>query len=165
MNFILSFVKGIAIGAGAILPGISSGVLCVIFGIYEKLLNAVLNFFKNMKENFKLLFPIGLGIFCGIVIFGNILKCLFYAYPLQTRFTFIGLIIGSIPPLLKRSCSKQKFKLSYLIYLFISLLFGIFLVFLENKLPNQTTDSEYSYLFLIFSGFLMSARSYHSWSK
>ena len=28
---------GILIGAGAILPGISSGVLCVIFGIYEKL--------------------------------------------------------------------------------------------------------------------------------
>ena len=35
MNFLVNCVKGIAIGAGAILPGISSGVLCVIFGIYE----------------------------------------------------------------------------------------------------------------------------------
>lgn len=93
MDFIFNFIKGIAIGAGAILPGISSGVICVIFGIYEKLLNAVLNFFKNLKENFKLLFPIALGAVIGIVLFGNILKSLFYTYPIQTKFTFIGLII------------------------------------------------------------------------
>ena len=48
MNFLLNCVKGIGIGAGAILPGISSGVLCVVFGIYEKLLNSVLHLFKNL---------------------------------------------------------------------------------------------------------------------
>lgn len=93
MNHICNFLKGLAIGAGAILPGISSGVICVIFGVYEKLLNAVLNFFKNINENFKLLFPIGLGVLAGIIIFGNILKGLFLAYPIQTKFTFIGLIL------------------------------------------------------------------------
>ena len=97
MNFFKSFIKGIAIGAGAILPGISSGVLCVIFGIYETLLNCVLNFFKNIKHNFKILFPIALGTFCGILLFGNILKYIFYAYPIQTKYIFIGLILGSIP--------------------------------------------------------------------
>ena len=50
MNFILNFCMGILIGAGAILPGISSGVLCVIFGIYEKLVNSVLNLFKNYSS-------------------------------------------------------------------------------------------------------------------
>lgn len=93
MNYISNFIKGLAIGAGAILPGISSGVICVIFGVYEKLLNAVLNFFKNIKENSKLLFPICLGVLVGVVIFGNVLKCLFLAYPNQTKCTFIGLII------------------------------------------------------------------------
>ncbi len=33
MNFFVNCLKGIALGAGAILPGISSGVLCVIFRI------------------------------------------------------------------------------------------------------------------------------------
>ena len=51
MNFMKDCLKGIALGAGAILPGISSGVLCVIFGIYEKLLDAILNFFKDMKKD------------------------------------------------------------------------------------------------------------------
>ena len=55
MNFLVNCVKGIAIGAGAILPGISSGVLCVIFGIYEKLLDSILNFFKDLKNNSKFL--------------------------------------------------------------------------------------------------------------
>ena len=88
MKFIKSCFQGILIGAGAILPGISSGVLCVIFGIYENLLNCVLNFFKNIKENFKYLFPIAIGSVVGIVLFGNILKFLFLAYPIQIKFIF-----------------------------------------------------------------------------
>ena len=157
MKFFKSFIKGIAIGAGAILPGISSGVLCVIFGIYETLLNCVLNFFKNIKHNFKILFPIALGTFCGILLFGNILKYIFYAYPIQTKYIFIGLILGSIPALLKKACQKQTFKFHYLLYLLISFLIGISLVFLENKLNIQTSQTEYSYLYIILSGFLMSA--------
>lgn len=62
LSFLSQIIKGIFIGAGAILPGISSGVLCVVFGIYEKLLNAVLGFFKNIKENFIFLFPIVIGV-------------------------------------------------------------------------------------------------------
>ena len=69
MHFIISCFKGIAIGAGAILPGISSGVFCVIFGIYEKLLNSILYFFKDIKNNFKFLLPIVVGVFIGVFIF------------------------------------------------------------------------------------------------
>lgn len=60
MKYLLRYVIGILIGAGAILPGISSGIICVICGIYEKLLNSVLNIFKDWKNNFKYLFPIRL---------------------------------------------------------------------------------------------------------
>ena len=157
MLFFYFFAQGIAIGAGAILPGISSGVLCVIFGIYETLLNCVLNFFKNIKYNFKFLFPIVLGIFCGILIFGNILKYIFYAYPIQTKSIFIGLILGSIPELVKKACSKQTFKLYNLIYLFFSFLIGIALVYIENKIHITSSQKEYSYFFITLSGFLMSA--------
>lgn len=156
MRFIKSFFQGILIGAGAILPGISSGVLCVIFGIYENLLNCVLNFFKNIKENFKYLFPIGLGSIIGIVLFGNILKYLFFAYPIQIKFIFIGLILGSIPSLIKESTSKTKFKPYYLIFTLITLLIGIFLVILEQKI-SKFNDTDYNFLFLVISGFFMSA--------
>ncbi len=156
MKFFKDLLKGIVIGAGAILPGISSGVLCVIFGIYETLLNCVLNFFKNIKENFKFLFPIGIGTMIGIVLFGNILKYLFFAYPVQIKFIFIGLILGSVPALIKESTAKAKLKPYDLIFTLIALLLGIFLVILENRLPSFSAHT-YSFLFLVFSGFLMAA--------
>ena len=58
MNYIRQVFKGIALGAGAILPGISSGVLCVVFGIYEKLIDSILGFFKDIKGNLKFLLPL-----------------------------------------------------------------------------------------------------------
>ena len=156
LKFFKDFFKGILIGAGAILPGISSGVLCVIFGIYESLLNCVFNFFKNIKQNFKFLFPLVAGGLVGIIIFGNILKYLFFAYPIQIKFIFIGLILGSIPAIFKEGTSKEKFKPQYLIFTLFSLILGILLVILENNLPSSTSN-EYNFLFLVFSGFLMSA--------
>ena len=50
MKFILDVIKGVFIGSGAILPGISSGVFCIIFGIYEKLVDSILNIFKDFKK-------------------------------------------------------------------------------------------------------------------
>ena len=157
MHFFVNFFKGIAIGAGAILPGISSGVICVVFGIYETLLNCVLNFFKNIKHNFKLLFPILLGVFVGIILFGNVLKYVFYAYPIQAKSIFIGLILGSIPELFKKAKSRTKFRFHYLLYLIISFSIGFLLVFIENMYRFTSTNSHFSIAYLIFSGFLMSA--------
>ena len=89
MKFLFNYIKGILIGAGAIIPGISSGVLCVIFGIYETLLNSILNFFKDWKTNIKFLTPFILGGLTGIIIFSNIILFLFERYPEITSFTLI----------------------------------------------------------------------------
>ena len=53
MQSFSNFIKGIFIGAGAILPGISSGVICMVVGLYEKLLDSILGFFKDTKKNFS----------------------------------------------------------------------------------------------------------------
>ena len=74
MNFLFNCIQGIAIGSGAILPGISSGVFLVVFGIYEKFLNCILHFFNKPKKNFLFLLPYIIGIFFGILIFSNILN-------------------------------------------------------------------------------------------
>lgn len=155
MNFISNFIKGIAIGAGAILPGISSGVLCVIFGIYERLLNSILGFFKNIKKNLKFLLPIFLGSIIGVLLFSKILNFLLYAFPIQTRSTFVGLILSSIPSLIKDVNRKQKFKLRYILYLLFALFLGILTVFIEKNL-SIASNSSFNYFYLILCGFLMS---------
>lgn len=157
MNFLVNCLKGICIGAGAILPGISSGVLCVIFGIYEKLLDSVLNFFSDIKKNFKFLLPIAIGGFIGIFIFGNILNYVFYKFPLHTKSIFIGLILGSIPALLKEIHHNKKFDFKYLPFFLMALFIGIFSVFLESNLNISYAYENINFFYLVFCGVCMSA--------
>ncbi len=150
------FFIGILLGAGAILPGISSGVLCVIFGIYDKIVNSIFGLLKNFKQNFLYLFPIALGGVIGIFSVGNILKILFSTYPVQTSFCFIGLILGSVPILVKKVNSEHIFKLKYLLFAIIAFIIGYLLVILENKLTLNNSITNFSFSYLVFSGFLMS---------
>lgn len=140
---------------GAILPGISSGVLCVIFGIYEKLLDSVLNFFKDVKNNSKFLLPILIGIGIGIILFGNILRFLFNNFTFPTMFCFIGIIIGGIPSLIKTASKKNKFRLHYLIYTLTTILFTVLLLYIENNI-SPTVNNATSFLYLVLAGFIMS---------
>jgi len=157
MNFLFSTLKGIMIGAGAILPGISSGVLCVIFGIYEKLVDSVLGIFKDFKKNFAFLLPIVIGIGIGFLLFGNLLNYIFNSHETECKLLFLGLILGSIPSLFKEANKKKKFRVSFLIYIFISFIFGLFLFLLENKISNSYTTINTNLIFLFLSGFAMSA--------
>ena len=156
MNGFLNIIKGIFIGAGAIVPGVSSGVLCVIFGIYEKLLDAVLNFFKDIKQNIKFLFPIALGVGIGVLLFSNILNYLLYEFPIQTKSIFIGLIIGTIPSLIKEVNEKETFKPQNVIYLLIALAIGIITVVLENRMHITTNLDNISIMYLVMCGVIMS---------
>ncbi len=163
MQSLSNFIKGIFIGAGAILPGISSGVICIVLGIYEKLLDSILNFFKNIKKNLHFLLPIGLGGIVGCVLFSNILVYFFNIIPVQTKSLFIGLLLGSIYILYKSKTSNElnnnkSFSLySYLSFI-ICFLIGIGLIYFENQMviSNTYLPNEYSFLFLVLSGFLMS---------
>ncbi len=160
-SFFINSLKGIALGAGAILPGISSGVLCVIFGIYEKLLDSILYFFKDIKKNFRFLLPIIIGIFIGVLIFSNFLQYFLITFPIQTNSIFIGLILGTIPSLLEtlkkeENTSKTNFK--YFLAFFICFSIGVGSVLLENSLSTTNIESieNVTFLYLMLSGFLMS---------
>lgn len=155
MKFILEVSKGILIGAGCILPGISSGVLCVIFGIYEKLIDSILNFFTDIPKNFRFLFPFVIGGGIGVILFSKILQFLLYKFPMQTKSIFIGLILGGVVMLFKQMDVKEKFKVKNLFCLLVSLLLGIVMVFVESEIGIDTVENV-SFFYLILCGFLMS---------
>lgn len=139
--------------------GISSGVLCVIFGIYDKLLNSILSFFSDIKKNLKFLLPIALGTITGILIFSNIIKYTFNSFPSETKLCFIGLILGCVPILIKRTHNHSKFKYKYIFYLLFSFFIGIFLFILEKTVSSNEISyyyNTYSIWYLIFCGFCMS---------
>lgn len=138
--------------------GISSGVFCVIFGIYEKLVNSVLNLFKDFKKNFLFLLPIGLGGITGVFLVGKILNFLFVSYPMPTSFCFIGLICGSLPILFKQANQKKGFRLHYSIFLVAAFGIGLLSIRLETVLPAliQVDTNSISFFYFVLAGFAMS---------
>jgi len=145
---------GFLIGAGAILPGISSGVFCVALGLYEKLVNSILHFFKNIKENIRFLFPILIGVFAGVFILGNILKIVYDKFYVETCFCFMGLILGSLK-LVYKQANVNKFSFLHVLVLLLTFSFGLYLICLETTFISNTVS--FSNPYLILCGIIMSA--------
>ena len=59
------------------------------FGLYEKIIDSILHFFKDIKGNLKFILPIAIGTFIGVFLFGNILKILYIKYYMPTSYAFI----------------------------------------------------------------------------
>ncbi len=106
-NLIL-VIKGMIIGLANVIPGVSGGTLMITLGIYEKIINTISHFFKNIKENIKFLLPLGIGLVLAIVVFSKIIGFALDKYPFPTTLLFLGLILGGIPLIWKKVSPKKK---------------------------------------------------------
>ena len=132
-------------------------MLCVIFGIYEKLLDSILNFFKDVKKNFLFLLPIVIGAFIGVLLFSKLLNYFLNNYPIQSKGIFIGFILGSIPSLLKDVKSKSYFKFRYIFFTIFTFILGILTVVLEKNFTfSSIANNNINFIYLMISGFIMS---------
>lgn len=141
------FLKGIIIGVGKIIPGVSGSMLAISMGIYQKMIDSINNFFKDFKNNFIFLSTIAIGVFVSIVFFSNIiLKCL-NDYYIITMFFFMGLIIGSFKDINKEitNISKKVIALS----LIGTLILGLINVNSEFNIENSIIK----FFYFIFVGF------------
>lgn len=100
MNFLTTFLKGIVVGLGAVAPGLSGSILMVIFGLYQKVVSTVSHIFKGFKKNLLFLLPLAAGIGIGAVIFSLLIDLPMTAFPMQTNFLFLGLVLGTLPVLI-----------------------------------------------------------------
>ena len=63
LTSIMHAIQGAVVGVGAILPGVSGGVLCVAFGIYEPMMAMLTHPVKSFKKYYKLFIPFIIGKF------------------------------------------------------------------------------------------------------
>ena len=117
-NIVLIF-KGIIIGIGKIIPGVSGSMLAILLNVYEKAINAISNLFDNFKENVTFLGLLGIGILSSIIFGSKVLIFFLNNYYFYTFSLIIGLILGTIPSVLKDIKIDNKKDLALLIIPFI----------------------------------------------
>ncbi|MDO4565647.1 MAG: DUF368 domain-containing protein [Clostridia bacterium] len=138
-RWLYGIVQGALIGGGAILPGISGGVLSVLFGVYRPLMELLTHPVPAIKKHYKLFIPIGIGAGIGILLFAKLVAELFTAYENYAVCLFLGLIVGTIPMLYKDAGKEGRSKGGFcaMILSFVFLLGALLLFASLNKLSLE----------------------------
>ena len=103
MAYFRIFLSGMVIGIANAIPGVSGGTMAVVLNVYDRLIALVsLNLKKILRDlPFALLLVAGAG--TAIVLFAKLMSGLFDSYPVPTTWFFMGLIVGSIPFIARRT--------------------------------------------------------------
>lgn len=154
-DYILIGLKGIAMGAADVVPGVSGGTIAFITGIYEELLSTIsaadLSILKVLKEeglsaawkklngNFLLSLFAGIGI--SIYSLASGIEWLMENEPIKLWSFFFGLVLASIV-----FVGKQVSKWNGLTV--IGLIGGSALAYYITVLPPMNPSTDLWYLFL-----------------
>ena len=110
VDYLIIGLKGIAMGAADVVPGVSGGTIAFITGIYEELINSIntinLDLFKTLKKegiksfwkklNGNFLVALFLGIFISLFSLAKFLSWLLENKPILLWSFFFGLVFASI---------------------------------------------------------------------
>ncbi len=110
LRVILRVLQGVLIGVGAVLPGISGGVLCVVFGIYKPVMELLGDPIRKFRTHVPKLLPVIVGGAVGFLGVAKILAFFLEAYPAPSVCLFIGLITGMLPSLFREANEKGHVK-------------------------------------------------------
>ena len=114
VKLLFQVLQGSLVGLGAVLPGISGGVLCVVFGIYKTIMEFLADPFRKLKTHLPVLLPYGIGIVIGFLGIANVLSILLDKYPASSVCVFIGLIGGMLPSLFREAGEQGRDKKSFI---------------------------------------------------
>lgn len=104
---IMTIINGFIIGGTMLVPGVSGGTMAMLLGEYDKLLDAVGSFRKNMKRNFMFLLFMAVGGCLGLLAMAKPLSMLLELFPNPVLFFFVGVIGGGIPCIVKEAQIKK----------------------------------------------------------
>ncbi|WP_454976411.1 DUF368 domain-containing protein [Capnocytophaga bilenii] len=115
IDYILISLKGIAMGAADVVPGVSGGTIAFISGIYEELISSIskinlqalkvltqegiVAFWKYINGSFFLALLMGIGI--SIISLAKVMKFLLENHPIMVWSFFFGLMVASVLFLMK----------------------------------------------------------------
>ena len=108
LKFLGKVLQGALIGLGAVLPGISGGVLSVVFGVYRPIMELLADPLRKWKTHLPRLLPYMIGSAAGFLGVANLLSYVLETYPEQSVCVFVGLIGGMLPSLWREAGEQGR---------------------------------------------------------
>ena len=133
------FLKGIIVGLGGVAPGLSGSVLLIIFGLYQKILDALGTLLTNFRKNLRFLAPLVAGMFLGVLLFSKAIDFFLTSFEMPTRFCFLGLILGTLPMVWKE-VRKEGFSKRYYGVILLAAIAGTWFFTVNPNAFPQVTD-------------------------
>lgn len=153
-SWLINVFKGMLIGSGAILPGVSGGALAAIFGLYEPIITFLADMRKNFWSNVKYFLPVGIGGILGVFVLATPIDYGLQNFPVHVLWGFIGAIIGTLPSLYKEAGKEGRESKHLIITLATAIIFFGILVYANNNLNVEMPQNIFSWL---FSGFIFAS--------
>lgn len=144
-DWLLRFVKGMFIGSGFILPGVSGGALAAIFGIYERIISFLAHITRNFKENVLFFIPVGLGGITGVFLLSFVVSFLLGTYETIILWFFVGCIIGTVPALWKEAGKKGR-STREIIILTVSFVLGFLFLWKGSGLFSHVDQNFFTWI-------------------
>ncbi|NJB72298.1 putative membrane protein [Saonia flava] len=155
LHYIFITLKGMAMGAADVVPGVSGGTIAFISGIYEELITSINNidlsllktlrkegfkaFWKQVNGNFLLALFLGIGI--SVISLAKFISWLLENKPILLWSFFFGLVLASIIIVGK---AIEKWNLGTM----VMLLLGALIAYFITQLPPSENIASLPYLFL-----------------
>jgi len=148
-RYLITAVKGIAMGAADVVPGVSGGTIAFMTGIYQELIDSlksidynsvklllkgdIKSFWNHINGNF--LVAVFSGVLLSIFTLARLMQYLLVNHPIPLWSFFMGLIAASAIFILR---GIDKWRVSY----FISLLVGVGVAaWISLVSPSETTEA------------------------
>lgn len=158
-NYLIVTLKGIAMGAADVVPGVSGGTIAFISGIYEELIESIdrinLNTLKIWRKdgfraawtsiNGTFLLALFSGIAISILSLAKAIKWLLHNEPILLWAFFFGLVLASILFIGKQI---KNWSVSIIVAIIITSILSYYITLAE---PFTSPDSPY---YLLFCGFI-----------
>lgn len=145
-TWFFQFLKGMFVGSGAILPGVSGGALAAIFGLYEPIITFLSDIKKDFIKNVLFFLPVGLGGLFGVFVLATPIDYGLTNYPVFVLWGFIGIIIGTFPFLYKEAGKNGRENKHRILALTTGIITFLFLVYANDLVLGHLPQNNWSWI-------------------
>lgn len=154
-SFKKSVLLGLLIGGSIMIPGLGPSTVMIYTNSYNDIINSISNLRKDFKSNFKFLLPILLFALIGFILGLLLVKVVIEYAPLYWLYAFAGIMIATLPDVIKEKPMKFNFKTS--IFSILGIIFPFVLIIGMNSAVSigEITYAWSDYLIMILVGILV----------